>query len=304
MTAERTWLRQLLQRGLGIAAEDRAEAGLPSPPVGVASTGPRHRCRGSACTIWIPSATFSQLQRGLGIAAEDRRAVHASVAHGSALQRGLGIAAEDRAVGPHRRELAGRASTGPRHRCRGSSEGRSPTGSRPACFNGASASLPRIGLGRLDHRGERRASTGPRHRCRGSDPEQRLDAPEQVASTGPRHRCRGSGSPGTLVISETYNSSCEQLLGTRQPGIRGRFEPDGHPARTFMLSRTWAIASAHRGLRGARPLAATNVAPESRPRRRTAQAPCMHAREKRWSCLPFLPPARRPRRALGPGRGG
>lgn len=148
-------------------------------------------------------------------------------------------------------------------------------------------------------------STRPRRRCGGSLlGVWHMVAGSQKASTGPRHRCRGSGSPGTLVISETYNSSCEQLLGTRQPGIRGRFEPDGHPARTFMLSRTWAIASAHRGLRGARPLAATNVAPESRPRRRTAQAPCMHAREKRWSCLPFLPPARRPRRALGPGRGG
>ncbi len=36
-----------LQRGLGIAAEDRQKRNRASHPVHLASTGPRHRCRGS-----------------------------------------------------------------------------------------------------------------------------------------------------------------------------------------------------------------------------------------------------------------
>ncbi len=64
-----------------------------------------------------------------------------------ALQRGLGIAAEDRAdadaIGQQRRL----ASTGPQHRCRGSTASRRPRTLRRTSFNGASASLPRIGPG-------------------------------------------------------------------------------------------------------------------------------------------------------------
>ena len=87
--------RALLQRGLGIAAEDRASrpmrlaarasfngasASLPRigrPSVSAlgcarpASTGPRHRCRGSASTAAARVPPACRLQRGLGIAAED-----------------------------------------------------------------------------------------------------------------------------------------------------------------------------------------------------------------------------------------
>ena len=161
-----------LQRGLGIAAEDRlrmrgrvfvpepsfngASASLPRIAthrarrrrrVASASTGPRHRCRGSSPAIQALSCS------------------------GRALQRGLGIAAEDRRVSGCARSRRVPASTGPRHRCRGS-EGfwlrPEPPGAR---FNGASASLPRIE--RIEGRAHQRipaASTGPRHRCRGSSP--------------------------------------------------------------------------------------------------------------------------------------
>ncbi len=183
----------LLQRGLGIAAEDRERRQLPrgdfvwastgprhrcrgSQPArclpegdGGASTGPRHRCRGSTLprvgspgervrfngasaslpridTIGAVVSTLAQmLQRGLGIAAEDRVGPAGVTACVSVLQRGLGIAAEDRCRQrwlPHARD---QASTGPRHRCRGSARRSRPGRPRARGFNGASASLPRIG---------------------------------------------------------------------------------------------------------------------------------------------------------------
>ncbi len=158
-----------LQRGLGIAAEDRAcgraraswcrrfnGASALLPRIGVyaarskvvgeiASTGPRHCCRGSRSTARSATTRRRMLQRGLGIAAEDRPMLDRLVV---------------RVVG---------ASTGPRHCCRGSAHARSAL------------------------RRARRASTGPRHCCRGSERGGQSRADRRgVASTGPRHCCRGS----------------------------------------------------------------------------------------------------------------
>ncbi len=136
-----------------------------------ASTGPRHRCRGSADERHRPrlvghcfngaSASLprigrlpmgvvveeQQLQRGLGIAAEDRSSRIARRSHAKQLQRGLGIAAEDRrprSTSPLRApRFNGASASLPRIGLRAT-----PSGSRPRCFNGASASLPRIGPGR------------------------------------------------------------------------------------------------------------------------------------------------------------
>ncbi len=68
--AKQHWA-QRLQRGLGIAAEDRALSQRWQRCSGPASTGPRHRCRGSAA-VESDLALSDELQRGLGIAAEDR----------------------------------------------------------------------------------------------------------------------------------------------------------------------------------------------------------------------------------------
>ncbi len=88
------------------------------------------------------------------------------------------------------------ASTGPRHRCRGSARtSRAPRATR-ARFNGASASLPRIARQTRASRCPANASTGPRHRCRGSQRHhERVPVHVVGASTGPRHRCRGSQLP-------------------------------------------------------------------------------------------------------------
>ena len=59
------------------------------------------------------------------------------------------------------------------------------------CFNGASASMPRMDAWRWRRRCVDRASTGPRHRCRGWVVDGAYGALLDVASTGPRHRCRG-----------------------------------------------------------------------------------------------------------------
>ncbi len=69
-------LRHMLQRGLGIAAEDRRVPLDLRRELVVASTGPRHRCRGSVAVEYDTTAPQDKLQRGLGIAAEDRRPVH------------------------------------------------------------------------------------------------------------------------------------------------------------------------------------------------------------------------------------
>jgi len=61
-----------------------------------ASTGPRHRCRGSPDENDRLRAGTLPLQRGLGIDAEDRTQVGAFIGGGGSLQRGLGIDAEDR----------------------------------------------------------------------------------------------------------------------------------------------------------------------------------------------------------------
>ena len=110
----------VLQRGLGIAAEDRrsstpshrarpsrfngASASLPRIDLpwatdhraNAASTGPRHRCRGSKTFAAFHCLAIAVLQRGLGIAAEDRVDIQRMMSTILALQRGLGIAAEDR----------------------------------------------------------------------------------------------------------------------------------------------------------------------------------------------------------------
>ncbi len=205
-----------LQRGLGIAAEDRARLPHARPGAARASTGPRHRCRGSSSRRRTCRRQPPGLQRGLGIAAEDRK--RAFVAVGS-----LGVAS----TGPRHRcrgsapsatawHAVREASTGPRHRCRGSvrpgwgallciSFFNGASASLPrivpdaGChrhelllFNGASASLPRIGLVRRRPRRALIASTGPRHRCRGSAVTYCFTGVGASASTGPRHRCRGS----------------------------------------------------------------------------------------------------------------
>ena len=63
--------------------------------------------------------------------------------------------------------------------------------SRRACFNGASASMPRMGHEPGGLRAARVASTGPRHRCRGWRQASSASQASRAASTGPRHRCRG-----------------------------------------------------------------------------------------------------------------
>ena len=159
----------------------------------LASTGPRHRCRGWE-NDWPPVEDGSaRLQRGLGIDAEDglclacdhhgfirastgprhrcrgwracRRACRGLT---STLQRGLGIDAEDGGNWADNGHAEVSASTGPRHRCRGWGWCGSRTGRGASCFNGASASMPRMAAGKtmLAPPGQS-ASTGPRHRCRG-----------------------------------------------------------------------------------------------------------------------------------------
>ncbi len=138
-------LGTLLQRGLGIAAEDRpkprptctrgvlsfngASALLPriglekmteivgraklQRGLGIAAEDRRRRVRAPA---WPRNA----LQRGLGIAAEDRLIEKITDFGGKKLQRGLGIAAEDRQGRARVAAEEVEASTGPRHCCRGS----------------------------------------------------------------------------------------------------------------------------------------------------------------------------------------
>ncbi len=121
---------------------------VPKPkaaPATRASTGPRHRCRGSTFTdnsVKVPD----WLQRGLGIAAEDRPREVDEPAALVWLQRGLGIAAEDRYLLSDGNSGLAHASTGPRHRCRGSCARSARASHSSACFNGASASLPRIAV--------------------------------------------------------------------------------------------------------------------------------------------------------------
>ena len=95
-------------------------------------------CPGAGGTKW------QALQRGLGIDAEDGTPHRGPRALVVKLQRGLGIDAEDGSEG--RGDRTGRfgASTGPRHRCRGWNAHYFFEASIQACFNGASASMPRM----------------------------------------------------------------------------------------------------------------------------------------------------------------
>ncbi len=186
-------LRHMLQRGLGIAAEDRLDAQRLREEVRRASTGPRHRCRGSrrsSCgrrrarrCFNGASASLPRIARARWAAASRRTCFNGASAslprivasseeveqHQLQLQRGLGIAAEDRGQLERDHRGARRASTGPRHRCRGSRRARSWALRRGSGFNGASASLPRIvDFAALLRTDPYCASTGPRHRCRGS----------------------------------------------------------------------------------------------------------------------------------------
>ena len=188
----------------------------PSQLRPLASTGPRHRCRGWGAAlgrtqrrsggfngasasmprmvpVLIRCCRFAWvLQRGLGIDAEDGElTVHRELPFVQ-LQRGLGIDAEDGAewrVGSLRDSFRfnGASASMPRM-------GRTPCRTRGTApgFNGASASMPRMALRwRLPGRRGHAASTGPRHRCRGwlRDPSAKRGVPR--TSTGPRHRCRG-----------------------------------------------------------------------------------------------------------------
>ena len=99
-------------------------------------------------------------------------------------------------------------STGPRHRCRGWRQAsRSIASRRLSRFNGASASMPRMGMS------ARKAERPPvgLQRGLGIDAQdgwreaRRAFDTTQYASTGPRHRCRGwqgggSGNGGTLTL--------------------------------------------------------------------------------------------------------
>ena len=162
-----------------------------------ASTGPRHRCRGSKTPSTESPTASNLLQRGLGIDAEDRkrplpREPLAPIASTGPRHRcrGSGLDTPERTVGDV-------ASTGPRHRCRGSPLRRASPPPRSGRFNGASASMPRIGPNQFStDRAIRQASTGPRHRCRGSMALLRKEDGDIAASTGPRHRCRGSVEHG------------------------------------------------------------------------------------------------------------
>ena len=155
-----------LQRGLGIDAEDgmrRCRQGsAPCCFNGASASMPRMEVDRMHDTVLT-----AVLQRGLGIDAEDGRVGRLPRTCSGKLQRGLGIDAEDgwQAADGHARAvrfngasasmprmcsvgvtwaLRTRASTGPRHRCRGWSEGRASGRHRAGA-----------------------ASTGPRHRCRG-----------------------------------------------------------------------------------------------------------------------------------------
>ncbi len=203
-----------------------------------ASTGPRHRCRGSLSTwsrrAWralcfngasasLPRiasadnsrvATSSGLQRGLGIAAEDRSLLDAFPKAMGVLQRGLGIAAEDRLFRELGRRVSESASTGPRHRCRGSTPSAPWCRRWPRCFNGASASLPRIAAAN----GGYRMRVTKLQRGLGIAAEDRLGVVDLVghgrgASTGPRHRCRGSGPTGCWATSSApcFNGASASL---------------------------------------------------------------------------------------------
>ncbi len=184
-----------LQRGLGIAAEDRLLEAEQQDPAEVASTGPRHRCRGSPPPARPRWAASRWLQRGLGIAAEDRarsarRRLRRRVGFNGASASLPRIAvARSRRSRPRPSSFNGASASLPRI---GSCGGTPGAGRRR--FNGASASLPRI----VEHvalprEASAQASTGPRHRCRGSRAASAYGAsPTRWASTGPRHRCRGS----------------------------------------------------------------------------------------------------------------
>ena len=143
-------------------------AGHPSGSTDGASTGPRHRCRGSRSR-----ERCARHGRGRFNGASASMPRIGTIAKwrspgGTVLQRGLGIDAEDRSVSVACTLVLVAASTGPRHRCRGSTRPAVTAHVSPMSFNGASASMPRIATEMGTKRGEADASTGPRHRCRGS----------------------------------------------------------------------------------------------------------------------------------------
>ncbi len=206
----------LLQRGLGIAAEDRSRARSPRLHGDEASTGPRHRCRGSELATGQAMNTRTLLQRGLGIAAEDRTCSPSSGAVTTSLQRGLGIAAEDRCASavtpgirtPLQRGLGiaaedrqwpsilstlGNGFNGASASLPRIARARWAAASRRTCFNGASASLPRIVASSEEveqHQLQLQRGLGIAAEDRGQLERDHRGA--RRASTGPRHRCRGS----------------------------------------------------------------------------------------------------------------
>ena len=233
-----------------------------------ASTGPRHRCRGWTfflgmhrlllCSFNGASASMPRMApkrarcfRSSGcfngasasMPRMARRTLQATIRRPNQLRFRLGPESAISVVANVKTEgeaIAGLASTGPRHRCRGWVFAQAPVAPSGRRFNGASASMPRMehhtealepswssfngasasmprmvaraaataraasglqrGLGIDAEDGTRTifsrprsrpASTGPRHRCRGWYLSRGANIPARRASTGPRHRCRG-----------------------------------------------------------------------------------------------------------------
>ncbi len=119
------------------------------------------------------------------------------------------------------------ASTGPRHHCRGSIRARNRGARHEAvyCFNGAPTSLPGIGGCRgAEWETVALASTGPRHHCRGSLGVGPWPTRSDRASTGPRHHCRGSSTTGRRASRSPLASTgprhhCRGSAATRRPRI-------------------------------------------------------------------------------------
>ena len=194
LTIELQSMRPRLQRGLGIDAEDRSRSESWSPGAASASTGPRHRCRGSENNAGHDPRRADRFNGASASMPRIGPPVADPEAEAYSLQRGLGIDAEDRGGVAEDEGALGDASTGPRHRCRGSTV-------REARAREAKKLQRGLGIDAEDRgaRSARRgrgvfASTGPRHRCRGSGSDA-CALPlsgDSAASTGPRHRCRGS----------------------------------------------------------------------------------------------------------------
>ncbi len=208
--------RLALQRGLGIAAEDRADADAIGQQRRLASTGPQHRCRGSTASRrprTLRRTSFNGASASLPRIGPGLRAAHASRGSFNGASASLPrIGSRSSAPRPSPDRFNGASASLPRI-------GTLPTreGPRRTSFNGASASLPRIGrrrrrrdgvrwpfngasasLPRIDAVEKAAAlvvgipSTGPQHRFRGSVLVAMITRMVERPSTGPQHRCRGS----------------------------------------------------------------------------------------------------------------